>query len=251
MIHPQTSGMGAQMKKIALQITALATLFAAPAMAADMAVPVKAMPPAPAFTWTGCYVGVHAGAGWETSSYTSEGGMLSGVGALGGAQAGCNYQWNIFVIGLEGEFWGSGLYDRQFDQGTNFIDDAKARNIWDGAISARAGLTVYERAFIYGKLGGVAGRFKYSTSDSSSSPPPSSFSETGSATFIGVLMGLGLEYALTNNWTAKIEYNLIDYGNKIVNFTDVRCTPGCTTSPFSATIKERKELIKLGMNYKF
>ena len=99
------------MKKIALQITALASLFAAPAMAADMAVPIKAMPVAPAFTWTGCYIGAHAGAGWEVSSYTTQE-AGSGVGALGGVQAGCNYQWNMFVVGLEGEFWGSGLYDR-------------------------------------------------------------------------------------------------------------------------------------------
>jgi len=237
------------MRRFALQITALATLFAAPAMAADMAVPVKAMPAAPVFTWTGCYLGAHAGAGWETSSYTSEG-VESGVGALGGVQAGCNYQWNMFVVGLEGEFWGSGLYDRQFDQDPTFLNDAKARNLWDGAISVRAGLTVYERAFIYGKLGGVVGRFKYNSIEVE--PPNFSFSETGSATITGVLLGLGLEYALTNNWTAKIEYNLIDYGNKIVNFTDVNCNFGvCVTTPFSGTVKERKELIKLGVNYKF
>jgi len=235
------------MKKIALQITALASLFAAPAMAADMAVPIKAMPVAPAFTWTGCYIGAHAGAGWEVSSYTTQE-AGSGVGALGGVQAGCNYQWNMFVVGLEGEFWGSGLYDREFAQDPTFSDDRKVRNVWDGAISVRAGLTVFERAFIYGKLGGVVGKFKYSAYEFE---PNSSFSETGSATITGVLMGLGLEYALTNNWTAKIEYNLIDYGNKIVNFTEVSCNPGCVTSPFSQTIKERKELIKLGVNYKF
>ena len=34
-----------------------------------------------------------------------------------------------------------------------------------------------------------------------------------------MLIGVGFEYALTDNWTTKFEYNYIDYGNKIVDFT--------------------------------
>ena len=80
-------GQGLEMKKLASAIVALAALAASPAMAADM--PVKYVPPAPppVFSWSGCYIGVHVGAGWQVSSFAggeSSGGSVpaSGVGWL-------------------------------------------------------------------------------------------------------------------------------------------------------------------------
>ena len=106
------------MKKLLFASLALLALNAGgAALAAD--IPVKApvyRPPPPVFSWTGCYIGVHVGAGWQVSSFTTESSATaaSGIGAVGGAQAGCNLQWRQFVIGLEGEFWGSSLHDREF-----------------------------------------------------------------------------------------------------------------------------------------
>jgi outer membrane immunogenic protein len=235
------------MKKLFLATTAIVALIAGPAMAADMRVKAPPPPPPPPFSWTGCYIGVHAGGGWQVSSYTTQGGGDSGVGVLGGAQAGCNSQWRQFVIGVEGEFWGSSLYDRRYFQEGTFTFDAYSRNRWDAAISVRSGVAI-ERAFIYGKLGAVWGKFDYSTDRSFSN---GSDTERGDAIFTGVLIGVGFEYALTDNWTTKFEYNYIDYGNKIVNFTFVDCNPGCVTGSFSAAIKEVKQIVKLGVNYKF
>jgi outer membrane immunogenic protein len=253
------------MKNLFLASLALVALNAgSSAFAADM--PVKGpvyRPPPPIFTWDGCYIGLHVGGGWQRSSFVDQGrgGVMvaplqvvqaeSGVGWLGGGQAGCNVQWRQFVIGLEGEYWGSTLYDREFQQFDRFTFDAKSRNRWDGAISVRSGVT-FDRAFIYGKLGAVWGKFNY-TSDLASGP---FFTETvrGDATITGVLIGVGFEYALTDNWTTKFEYNYIDYGNKIVNFTDTRCNalgPVCETETFSQTVKERKQIAKIGINYKF
>jgi opacity protein-like surface antigen len=63
---------------------------------------------------------------------------------------------------------------------------------------------------------------------------------------------VGFEYALTDNWTTKFEYNYIDYGNKIVDFTATSCDVlGCETFVSRETVKERKQLAKLGINYKF
>jgi outer membrane immunogenic protein len=241
------------MKKLASMLAGLAALAAAPAMAADM--PVKYVPPAPppVFSWSGCYVGVHAGAGWQVSSFASGlgGGRMtpaSGIGGVGGAQAGCNLQWRQFVIGIEGEFWGSTLYDRDFNQFGTVTEEANSRNRWDGAISVRSGVA-FDRAFIYGKLGAVWGKFDYDSLFDSSF---TDLTITGSATITGVLIGVGFEYALTDNWTTKFEYNLIDYGNKIVEFTETACNPGgCITDTFRQTVKEQKQLAKLGLNYKF
>src|SRR5690242_12989603 len=56
------------MKKLTTSIVAVASLIGAPAFAADMA--VKAPPPAPApvYSWTGWYVGLNAGGGWQTAT---------------------------------------------------------------------------------------------------------------------------------------------------------------------------------------
>jgi outer membrane immunogenic protein len=247
------------MKRIASMLVGLAALAAAPAMAAD--IPLKYVPPAPPpiFSWSGCYVGVHVGAGWQTSDFTGGevvadtllpvGPTDSGVGWLGGAQAGCNMQWRAFVIGLEGEVWGSTLYDRFFNQSGPFTAEATSKNRWDSAISVRSGVA-FDRAFVYGKLGAVWGKFDY---NSLFSAPFVNTTVTGSATITGVLIGVGFEYALTDNWTTKFEYNYIDYGNKIVEFTETECDTilGCATGTFRQTVKERKQLAKLGINYKF
>jgi outer membrane immunogenic protein len=242
------------MKKLASMIAGLAALAAAPAMAADM--PVKYVPPAPppVFSWSGCYVGLHVGAGWQVSSFVEQEGsrrMLvaeSGVGWLGGGQAGCNLQWRAFVIGLEGEVWGSTLYDREFFQAGTFTAEAQSRNRWDAAVSVRSGLA-FDRAFVYGKLGAVWGKFDYD--EHVASGFFFSASSTGSATITGVLIGVGFEYALTDNWTTKFEYNYIDYGNKIVEFLGTECDPVCASATFRQTVKEVKQLAKLGINYKF
>jgi outer membrane immunogenic protein len=227
--------------------------FGNPAGSSAMAA-YAAAPPAPV-NWTGCYIGAHVGGGWHGSSFTSFG-PFGGLGPLGGGQVGCNYQWQQFVVGLEGEFWGSGLYDSADQSQTvpgfgSLIGEIRARNRWDAGISARMGYA-FERAFLYGKLGGVWGKFDYNVrfSDTVSGDVDTT---TGGATFAGVLIGAGFEYALAGNWTAKFEYNYIDYGERSVTFTDVECSGGVcvTTATFTENHKERKQLAKLGLNYRF
>ena len=233
-----------------LAAAAAPLLMGASAHAADLTSrAVKAAAPPPVFSWTGCYLGVHAGGGKQSSNFIS-GGTFGGVGALGGAQAGCNLQWKQFVIGVEGEYWASGLRDRDVFQNQFGSEENSSRNRWDGAISVRSGVA-FDRAFIYGKLGVVWGKFDYAEDDADIF---GFFSETtrGDAIFTGVLIGAGFEYAFTDNWTAKFEYNYLDYGNKIVNFTETECNDGaCVTSTFRSTRKEVKQIAKVGVNYKF
>jgi outer membrane immunogenic protein len=236
------------MRKLVSGIVGLTALLAAPAMAADLGARpvVKAVAPPPVFSWTGCYLGVHVGAGKQSSEFLFDA-PYGSVGALGGAQAGCNLQWRQFVIGVEGEYWASGLRSREFFQNQDQTSEESSRNRWDGAISLRSGLA-FERAFIYGKLGVVWGKFEYAEDNIF-------FGDTvttrGSATLTGVLIGAGFEYALTDNWTTKFEYNYIDYGDKVVDFTFTRCDPACATGTFRESIKEIKQIAKVGVNYKF
>jgi opacity protein-like surface antigen len=111
------SDAGGDMKSLKMFSAALAAgaiACAGAASAADMA--VKAAPyaaPAPVFSWTGCYVGVHGGAGALLDQGFQGGGLQffdkHGVGGLAGGQIGCNYQIGMLVLGIEGEGFWSGM----------------------------------------------------------------------------------------------------------------------------------------------
>ena len=254
------------MKKSAFFLgAAVAALTAGPAAAADMA--VKAAPPvmAPVFSWTGCYLGVHAGGGATRSSFTSEGSSNDwGNGGLAGGQVGCNYQTGVFVFGVEGEAYWSGMKVRsEFNQ--NFIGEGaggfarsfdEARNKSDYTVAGRIGFT-YERAFIYGKAGWAWGKFDFGSSNQFS-PFGGAEIQTratlGSGTLNGPLFGVGLEYALTPNWTVKGEYNYINYGLSPVDFVNTFCVNpgGCDPAErFSNSVSAEKHLFKFGVNYLF
>jgi outer membrane immunogenic protein len=241
-------------------------LSAGAAAAADM--PMKAMPApvaAPVFSWTGCYLGVHAGGGATRSSFSDNlrGNISSedfasardwGNGGLAGGQIGCNYQTGILVMGIEGEGYWSGMKARREASfpadGEGFYSEA--RNKSDFTVAGRIGVA-YERAFIYGKAGWAWGRFDFSEGGSDTITGRT-IATTGSATLNGPLFGLGVEYALTNNWTVKGEYNYINYGLSGVNFTQVFCEAGVgCDSPnlFRNSVSAEKHIFKFGVNYLF
>src|SRR5262249_59564499 len=111
------------MKKLLLSGAAFAALAAGPALAADLSVPMyKAppLPPAPMFSWSGCYVGGTVGGGYawtentNTVNTTAFGDFLPGQGYAnhtsgwaGGGQIGCNYQISRWVIGVDGSSLGA------------------------------------------------------------------------------------------------------------------------------------------------
>ena len=107
-----------------LAATAITTLGVSAASAADL--PYRSAPPAPpvfsavpVFTWTGFYVGVNAGYGWQDNNSGSvfvPAGTIAGTGAgtivygddngdgfVGGGQIGYNYQIGSFVLGIEAD----------------------------------------------------------------------------------------------------------------------------------------------------
>jgi len=100
-----------------LLATATLIALANPAICADMRAPLyKAPPLAPVWSWTGCYVGGHAGGLWARQKdwiVRTPGGAFFGQslggheadGWLGGAQAGCDYQFaGGFLIGVQGDY---------------------------------------------------------------------------------------------------------------------------------------------------
>jgi outer membrane immunogenic protein len=225
--------------------------------AADLA--VKAMPyavPAPTFSWTGCYVGVHAGAGaLHDQGYQPLQQVFDrhGVGGLAGGQIGCNYQTGMLVLGVEGEGYWSGMTVNvdSFgfgNQSKTVVASASIKNRWDYDVAGRFGVA-FDRALIYGKAGWTFGRFDWNSANLLCGNFCST--DKGSATLDGLLIGLGLEYAFTNSWTAKFEYDYLGFGAKNVGFTTTcpNCLPVTTTRMQS--VSADKHIFKVGINYLF
>jgi outer membrane immunogenic protein len=178
------------MKKILLASVALFG-FAGAASAADL--PTRAAPPAPVFaaapvfTWTGFYVGVNAGYGWseDDNDAVDFADDDNDGGFIGGAQVGYNYQIGSFVVGLEGDiqyadFGREGVFNYTDEDGDILQGEFESSD-WFGTVRARAGVA-FGQALIYGTGG---------------------FAFADDAT--GWTVGGGLEYAFTNNLSAKIE----------------------------------------------
>jgi len=253
-------------KFASLLTTAALSLGAAQvASAADLPArgPVyKAAPVAPFIDWTGFYVGGHIGGGWGTKDIfdpsQGEKELASGnvSGFLGGVQAGYNYQANSWlVLGIEGDFsWANvngGLTGTVIDPSTG-----TARADWFATLTGRVGYS-FDHALLYAKGGAAWVHDKYSVSPSCTPVPPHNPTEglelvdecegpyNAASTNLGWTVGVGLEYALTRNWSAKIEYNYMDFGTKHTQFTDPDGDAGF------ADIRQRVSVVKAGVNYKF
>ncbi len=225
----------------------------------------KAAPPA-VYNWTGCYVGGQVGVGAQTDGfattssegfYANNGTNANGWGAVAGGQIGCNYQTGMLVVGVEADGLWSGITNQgTFTEGftgSSFSEGFSntARNNWDVDIAARVGVA-FDRVLIYGKGGVAWGGFNFSWSVPNSEGGAGVFSEgySGSATLPGALIGIGLEYGLTEHWTAKIEYNYIAFAQESVTFPiSVDGVP--TGYTYTASEGATKQLIKIGINYKF
>jgi outer membrane immunogenic protein len=205
------------------------------AMAADLGAPVYKTAPAPvvlAPNWTGFYIGANAGGGWGTKTIYEVpvepfGKQIQVNGFLGGVQAGYNYQMNWVVFGIEGSFDWADL--------TGNFDAFVPKVSWLATVTGRIGGAV-DHALLY-VTGGVAwAHDKYEFVGEPVTP--------ASETRTGGLLGAGIEYAFTPNWSGKIEYNFIDFGNKTPTF----CEGGDCAQ---IRINQQIHTVTVGVNYKF
>ena len=69
--------------------------------------------------------------------------------------------------------------------------------------------------------------------------------DTGDKTRSGWTVGAGYEYAFAPNWSAKIEYNYMDFGNK----TPTLCSAAGACGTFN--IDQTAQMALFGVNYRF
>lgn len=224
------------MKKTLLAgLSVVGLLAAGSAMAADLpsrtyqpAAPVAAVP---LFTWTGFYAGVNAGYGF--GDFTRDGGILfdEADGFIAGGQIGYNYQIGQFVVGLEGDLQYSDISASPSGTGLALgLGGSDATINYFGTIRGRLGVA-FDRALVYATGGYAFGEAEVSI--------PGIGSDDNMHN--GWALGAGIEYAFTNNLTAKAEYLYVDLENK--NFTP---GPGVT-----ARAGAEFSVVRAGLNYKF
>ena len=234
------------MKRALLVGLGLAAIMAAEsAKAADLSVAplaTKAAPP-PGVNWSGCYIGPQIG-GLADFSVFSNG---LGVGVIAGGQIGCNYQTGAVLIGIEGEGVWSGTNVRTNTAGAGFGPGNNlftTKNNWDADASVRMGVIWPGDALTYFKVGIASGQFSFNNTNTNTAP---TFTNTGKTTLTGVLGGVGVELALTPQWFARAELDLIFYNGRDVTLT--QCQIGC--QPTIQTLWQVQYAPRVGVSYKF
>jgi outer membrane immunogenic protein len=214
---------GLVMKKILLLGVCAAALCGMPALAADLPTkPVyKAAPaPVPMFTWNGCYVGANIGGAWARAdaSFDVVGfpnqdlGHPNRSGWAGGLQTGCDVQSGNWVFGLEGMWdWTSGSTSRNgttIAGGFPFSLSGDPRHF--ATLTARTGWAV-DRSLLYVKAGGAWAGMDNTLNVTAGGV---GFSWNTSSSGSGWVVGAGWEYAFAPNWSMKIEYDYMGFGNR-------------------------------------
>jgi outer membrane immunogenic protein len=230
-------------------LAAVATFAASPAaMAADLSGLGYFLHPPQFFRdWSGFYIGGNIGAGWATGtltdSVTGASFAQNNSGFVGGATFGAN--WEIiprYVLGLEGALDGASIAKTSNTVGVtingvaNTVQGSSKTN-WLSTVAARFGIAQNNILF-YGKAGGGWGYTTASLNNLSTGGSAGASNTVG-----GWLLGAGIEYPLTYNWTVKVEYDFLG----LTNWTAASpLVPGDTF-----TVARQVSMFTVGANYRF
>jgi opacity protein-like surface antigen len=234
------------MKKALQPAVALLAIVISGAAAGAADLPVG---PAPApiyapmfFSWTGVYAGANVGGvtqqGSVSDSLVGGSASLNRSGVVGGVQIGYNYQLiNAAVVGVEGTFDGTSL-NATSAAGTPAAGafQVSASSRWLASVAARLG-AVADHWMVYGKAGAawVDNSFTTNTTTGPALASTSSISN-------GWMVGVGIEYAFTVNWSAKLEYDFIELAHW--------STPGILPND-TLSVTRQIQTLTFGANYRF
>ncbi len=218
----------------------------ADALAADLPTPSPAVPlPAAVYNWTGFYIGINGGYGTGNSNWSDGAVGTSGSfptsGFLVGGTVGVNYQIGQYVFGIEGDGDWTNL---QGNTGPTCgaisavvppPDSCQTQSEWLATVRGRVGYA-FDRMLFYGTAGAAFGNIQTGLN------PPSTFDSSVEA---GWTAGAGLEFALTQNWSAKVEYLFVDLPN-------AACTTVANCGGAAGSIVSFNEgVLRAGVNFKF
>ena len=224
--------------------------------------PVKAPVVERAPNWTGLYIGAFAGADYGNAKVGfPDAGFASGpqvAGALAGGTVGYNYQIGSWVLGVEGEAGWTNARGSVACTGADnpnqvvlFSTDCAAKADFLAMATGRLGYAM-GRALYYGKAGAAWTHeaFTVTCNQPAGTVAPQTCLNPAGANLaqisvgenrVGWTVGYGVEFAFTPNWSAKGEFNYIDFGNRNLTAIDG------TVINAGTRIAEGK----IGVNYRF
>ena len=182
----------------------------------------------PAYIWTGFYAGINGGGGWG-SSWSDLTSRFHTSGAVAGGTVGYNSQIGNWVLGVEGDIDWSNISDN-----TSFgcVAGCSVQNNWLSTVRGRVGYA-FDRFLPY-VTGGLA------VGDVNATVP--GFAGMDS-TQVGWAAGAGVEYALTKNWSAKVEYLHVDLGR-------FDCGASCGAAA-TDNVSMHDNIVRGGINFRF
>jgi outer membrane immunogenic protein len=222
----------------------------------------------PVFNWSGYYMGANGGAAWsadrtvfvdkrfmEMPIFEGTFGSRHVSGGFGGGQIGYNSQWGNWVFGLEADFQGGSIHGGSSDEtrisifgrtGSIRFDTSECMGFFS-TVRGRVGYS-WDRLLIYGTGGGAFGEMNTRIG------MLSSFGAEAAATNRewrgGYTVGGGLEYAFSYSWSAKFEYQYIDFGSSTTSAPEIfRGIPWNTF--ISTNTRHDFNTFRVGLNYRW
>lgn len=255
------------------------------------------------YSWTGFYVGGNAGYSWGRGStdltetvitradvtrttlagtpiasttvisppvVTSASDRARINGGLGGLQAGYNWQTDRFVWGIEGDAQITGerggvSFCFAGPVGCAAVGTANYSLPWFATLRGRAGVA-FDRVLFYATGGLAAGEIRSSFTDGVAAGffPGGVATLDSRTTRVGWVVGAGVEGAIANNWTIKVEYLHMDLGSvdASVNGSSTSATSitvgdfrinTLLATQFNSTYRARitDDIVRIGLNYRF
>ncbi len=222
------------MRRLLGVFTSVALVFIAPITAK-----------AQSYSWSGFYIGGHAGYSWADANYTftnvigSENFGHDMGGGMGGAHVGIQQQWSNVVAGVEVSWSAVDLSDRR----TSVLQPGRLRQIEIDSlftVTGRLGLVLNDW-LLYAK-----GGYASADVDTFAINPATGVSGSTSGRESGWIIGAGLEKALMPNLILGAEYNFVQLN---VGSRSAIATDG-TTFSYSGTDAEVHTLMAR-LSYKF
>jgi outer membrane receptor protein involved in Fe transport/opacity protein-like surface antigen len=188
------------------------------------------------YNWSGFYLGLNAGGAFGINTMSASGGggsaSVKEPGFLGGAQVGANYHTGPVVWGFEADYEAS-TQNKSLPAGV--LTGSTSQTPWFATLRGRVGMA-FDRTLVYGTAGGAAGELR------SIAAIPAGITST-TVTYGSWTAGSGVEYGITDNLSARVEYLYLDKGHIA---TGVIGPPATTI-----TSRVQDNLVRAGLNYRF
>jgi outer membrane immunogenic protein len=207
------------------------------------------------YDWSGFYIGANGGWGssrkcWDAVTgagvFLANEGCHDATGGTAGGQIGYRWQSGTWVFGVEGQgnwadFRGSNV-SLAFP-GTNIRSRIDAFGLITGQVGWAANNVLF---YVKGGAAVTADRFDIRTN-----PGNVVFATTGDDNRWGGVVGVGLEYGFSPNWSAAIEYDHMFMGNRTSTFVNNGVLAAAGTFFSNERIRQDVDVVTVRVNYRW